>query len=604
MIYFVGAGSGASDLITVRGARLLSEADVVVWAGSLVNRELLSYCKKTCALYDSATMTLEETDCVLKEAHRAGKCCVRLHTGDPAIFGAIREQMELLDAEKIPYQVVPGVSSMFAASAALKRELTVPEVSQTVIISRMEGRTPVPERERIASLSSHGATMVLFLSSGMISQLCKELLSGGAYREETPCAVVYKASWQDEKIVRGTLGDIAEKASKAGITKTALVLVGDFLGERRAVSRLYDKHFSTGYRTGSDGPAELPAGKSRELLAGAGAGEEHSAGAGEEHSAGAGDGLLLARPQKDALAEIFNSFSIVSFSERGKALSQRIASLASLPPEETECFSCFGENHESLGSWCARVFSRPLDSKKALVIFVGAAGIAVRSIAPYLTRKDTDPAVLVIDEGGRFVIPIAGGHIGGANEAARVLSGLLGAVPVITTASDVRGLWAYDSWASRHNKPVPDLPRAKVIARAVLAGKKVLSLGVGCKRGTKREVLQSFVEKVFSEYELPLSLVGAVSSIDLKKDEEALLVLSDSLSCRFCTYSAAELNAVQAGNASFSESAFVEETTGTGCVCERAACAAAGVSADWLLVPKTSGNGCTVSVAVSSTLMP
>ena len=248
MVHFVGAGPGAPDLITVRGARLLGEADVVVWAGSLVNGEILGLCKEGCEIHDSSRLTLEETTAVLSEADRGGKMCVRLHTGDPCLFGAIREQMEELDRLGVEYDVVPGVSSFCGAASAIKREYTVPGVSQTVIISRMEGRTPVPLRERISELSRHGSSMVLFLSSGMIRELCVELLRGGAYTESTPCCVVYKATWADERIVEGTLSDIADKAEEAGVRKTALVLVGDFLGGSYGKSLLYDKSFSTEFR--------------------------------------------------------------------------------------------------------------------------------------------------------------------------------------------------------------------------------------------------------------------------------------------------------------------------------------------------------------------
>lgn len=249
MVYFVGAGCGASDLITIRGARLLEKADVVVWAGSLVNPELLEMCRKDCEIYDSAFLNLEETTKILAESSRNGKLCVRLHTGDPSIFGAIREQMEELDKIGIAYEIVPGVSSFFGAAAELKKEYTVPEISQTVIITRMEGKTPVPEREKIRELAKHGSTMVLFLSSSMISELTSELLKGGVYTLNTPAAVVYKATWKDEqKIIRGTLSDIAQKTKAEGINKTALILVGEFLSSEYNKSKLYDKDFSTEYR--------------------------------------------------------------------------------------------------------------------------------------------------------------------------------------------------------------------------------------------------------------------------------------------------------------------------------------------------------------------
>ena len=227
MIYFVGAGSGAPDLITVRGAKLLGEADVIVYAGSLVNPALLDYAKEDCAIYDSAKMTLEEVIAVMAPAARAGKTVVRLHTGDPCVYGAHREQME-----------------------ALKAEYTLPNVSQTVILTRMEGRTPVPEREQIESLAAHGATMVIFLSAGQLEKLSARLIEGG-YAPETPAAIVYKATWPDEKVVRTTVGELAAAGAREGITKTALITVGGFLGDSYDRSKLYDPAFTTGFREAS-----------------------------------------------------------------------------------------------------------------------------------------------------------------------------------------------------------------------------------------------------------------------------------------------------------------------------------------------------------------
>ena len=247
MVYFVGAGSGAVDLITVRGQRLLRQADVVIYAGSLVNPQLLKETRPDCRLYNSAKMTLEEVLEVIEQAHREQACIVRLHTGDPCLYGAIREQMDQLDALNIPYEYVPGVSSFCAAAAALNAEYTLPDVSQTVIITRMAGRTPVPEREGIASLAAHGATMVIFLSASMLEGLQAALLQG-AYTEQTPAALVYKATWPEEKVVRCPLGELAKTGKEHGISKTALVLVGGFLGTDYERSRLYAPDFSTEFR--------------------------------------------------------------------------------------------------------------------------------------------------------------------------------------------------------------------------------------------------------------------------------------------------------------------------------------------------------------------
>ena len=251
MVHFVGAGPGAPDLITQRGAALLQGADCIIYAGSLVNPALLGLAKPGCAIYNSAEMTLEQVLGVLRQMEAAGKTTVRLHNGDPCLFGAIREQMDALDADGIAYDDTPGVSSFCGAAAALNAEYTLPTVSQTVIITRMEGRTPVPERETLARLASHGATMVIFLSIGLVDKVQEALLQG-AYTPGTPAAMVYKATWPEEKIVRCSVGTLAESVHAAGITKTALIVVGDFLGARYERSRLYDPAFTTEFRKGAD----------------------------------------------------------------------------------------------------------------------------------------------------------------------------------------------------------------------------------------------------------------------------------------------------------------------------------------------------------------
>ena len=249
MVHFVGAGPGAPDLITLRGAKLLREADCIIYAGSLVNPELLEQAKETCKIYNSATMTLEEVLAVMEQMEAAGKTTVRLHTGDASLYGAIREQMDALEKKGILYDDTPGVSSFCGAAAALGAEYTLPGVSQTLIISRMAGRTPVPEGEALASLAQHGASMVLFLSSGLLQQVQDELLRGG-YAPETPAAIVYKATWPDEKVVRCTVGTLARRGEEEGIRKTALLLIGGFLGTEYERSRLYDPTFTTEFRQG------------------------------------------------------------------------------------------------------------------------------------------------------------------------------------------------------------------------------------------------------------------------------------------------------------------------------------------------------------------
>lgn len=250
MVHFVGAGPGAPDLITRRGAALLQTADCIIYAGSLVNPALLGLAGRDCAIYNSAEMTLEQVLAVMKENEAAHKTTVRLHTGDPCLYGAIREQMDALDAMGIAYDDTPGVSSFCGAAAALNAEYTLPGVSQSLIITRMAGRTPVPEKEQLASMAQHGASMVLFLSSGLLQEVQDELLRGG-YQTDTPAAIVYKATWPDEKVIRCTVGTLAQRGAEEGIRKTALLLIGDFLDSCYERSRLYDPTFTTEFRQAS-----------------------------------------------------------------------------------------------------------------------------------------------------------------------------------------------------------------------------------------------------------------------------------------------------------------------------------------------------------------
>lgn len=247
-VFFIGTGPGDPELITVKGKRHLEGADVVVYAGSLVKERVLQYAKRDAEIYNSAGMTLEEIMDIMVNAVKDGKKVVRLHSGDPTLYSALREQIDILEEKSIPYEVIPGVSSAFASAATLKEELTIPGITQTVIFTRLEGNTPVPEREKISELARHQATMCIFLSVGMMDRLVKELKQG--YPADTPVAVVYRATWEDERIVMGTLKDIAQMVKEAGIKRQAMIIVGHTLGKRPKGerSRLYTKGFEHGYR--------------------------------------------------------------------------------------------------------------------------------------------------------------------------------------------------------------------------------------------------------------------------------------------------------------------------------------------------------------------
>ena len=251
MVHFVGAGSGAADLITLRGKNLLEKADVIIYAGSLVNPQLLEYAREDCKIFNSAKMTLEEVLEVIFQAEEEGKTTVRLHTGDPCLYGAIREQMDVLDEKGIAYDYCPGVSSFSGAAAALNLEYTLPNVSQSVVITRMAGRTPVPEKESIESFAAHQATMVVFLSTGMLEELSRRLIKGG-YKPDTPAAIVYKATWEDEKKFVCTVATLAQTAKENNITKTALMIIGDVVSHNSYDrSLLYHPEFTTEFRKGT-----------------------------------------------------------------------------------------------------------------------------------------------------------------------------------------------------------------------------------------------------------------------------------------------------------------------------------------------------------------
>ena len=587
MIHIVGAGPGDEKLITVRGRELLEAADVVIYAGSLVPKELLSRCRKDAEIYDSSRMTLDEVVSVMKRESDAGREVVRLHTGDPSIYGAIREQIAALFEDEIKGQqigVVPGVSSFTAAAAALQAEYTLPGISQSVIITRMEGRTPVPERERLTELARHGASMAVFLSASMAGEVSRALISSGGYDADTPAAIVYAVTHRDEKIIRCTVGSLEDAALSAGISRTALILVGDFLKEGGVVekSRLYAPDFSTGYRRGSE----------RQVI--------------RCISFTAGGGMI-AKKLGDALGE---EFEAVSF-EKGM----------------------------SLDDWTESAFKEA----KAL-IFIGAAGIAVRAIAPHLKGKAVDPAVVVTDDRGENVIPILSGHIGGGNALAKRIAGILGARPVITTSTDINGVFAIDSWAAENSMRIINPDRIRAVSSKLIRGEKVyirsyvnisgdppenivvlkgdlgepepdvvigsvdvendsalqimaggFIIGTGCRRGIKASVVREAFENFCRENSIPADRVAAIASIDIKRDEAALKGLADDLKVGFLTYGADELNDIKGFEGEFSTSDFVESVTGVDCVCERSAVKAAG--AKRLLVKKTVFDGVTFAAA-------
>lgn len=590
MVHFVGAGPGACDLITVRGMNRIKEADVIIYAGSLVNPELLSYAKADCKIYNSAHMTLDAVVDVMREAEAAGKGTVRLHTGDPSVYGAIREQMDLLDEYGIAYDVCPGVSAVFGAAASLACEYTLPDVTQTLILTRAEGKTPVPEKENLRSLAAHRASLVLYLSSGLARKVRQELLIGG-YAEDTPVAVVYKATWPEEKIIRTTLAKLPEDMEAAGITKTALIIVSPALGSIYEKSKLYDAAFATEYRGATE--IALPAGIRRVLL--------------------------------------------ITCSVRGYATMQKLAKkLENISGAEiiakVKCEALPEVSMKETVKACVDEYFEQVDA----IVFVTASGIAVRSVAEHLTHKSKDPAIVCMDECSKHVISLVSGHAGGANALTQMLADVMWATPVITTATDVEGQFSIDDYAREHNLVVTDWEKAKAISAEVLTTgaepvwmdeaevlqeeeknaceirkeqkstgidgceneinvqelqigshqviitpqdgsvdvqtlqliPRCIVAGVGCKKGTPVDKIEHAVQDAFAKAGLRMEALCAVVSIDLKKEEAGLLEFCETRNVPFETYAAEELQAVPG---TYSASEFVSGVTGVDNVCERSA---------------------------------
>lgn len=595
MIYFVGAGSGAADLITVRGRALLEKADLVIYAGSLVNPALLRCTKPGARIYNSAGLHLDEIIALMQEAEQRGEMTVRLHTGDPSLYGAIREQIQRLQRLGLGFEVCPGVSSFAAAAAALGIEYTVPERTQTLIISRMAGRTPVPEKEALKELAAHGSSLVLFLSTGLLEELTAELLAGGR-RADEPAAIVYKASWPDQRIIRCCLSELAARAAEEGIRNLALIIVGPCLEEDETLSRLYAPEFATAFREASEEAASL-----QELLI------------------SAEKARCDLRPT-DKTTDIF----MISFSARGEALARR---LAELPGPRRRI------RHERCPEGGLENLTRRAFAESKAIIFVGSCGIAVRASAPFLRHKKLDPAILAVDERAEHVVALLSGHLGGANELCLEMAERLGAEPVITTASDLGGHFAVDSWARSQGLAVRNCERIKAVTAALLEDRPVafssdypvegprpagltaegeasicisarrledpevlqlvpksLILGIGCKKGTSAEQIEARVLQVLRREGLLAEACAEVHSIDLKAEEEGLVSFCRQYHLPFICHSAEALMQVKGD---FTPSAFVQQTTGADNVCERSAL----MGGERLLVAKDAGEGVTVAVA-------
>ncbi len=641
MVHFVGAGPGAPDLITIRGRQYLREADVIIYAGSLVNPELLKEAKPSAHIFNSAVMSLDEVEAVILEAENKGLATVRLHTGDTSVYSTIREQIDELSGKGISYDVTPGVSAFQAAAAALHAELTLPGITQSVILTRAEGRTKVPEGEELQAFAAHKATMALYLSASLAERVSEELISGG-YAPDTPVAVVYKASWPEERVLRTDLAHLAERMQAEDIRKTAVILVGDVLGAEllpaaaHEKKRAYDPAFTTGCRQA----------KHKQIC-------------------------LVACTIKgaEAMKRLTEAWKI----EEPSASFENCVKCAAHPENDPRRLK------EIVAGW--------FDSADVIVFFA-STGIAVRAIAPYIKSKVTDPAILVVDEGSHYCIPLLSGHLGGANAYAKTVSGILKTQTILTTATDVEKRFAVDVFARENGLRIADMALAKEIAAAsvrkeelkfwsewpvegrvpdgvilvpdrkaarIVVGKAVagkewaveeatvdnaadkpddtagyaavkavtvenaivdskageaatgedkaeqlflepvnVSIGIGCRKGIQKEKISSAVELFLQENNLSPSSVERFASIDLKAEEEGLLQFVREWKAghpELVFFSPEELKTAEG---TFSESEFVKSVTGVSNVCERSAVLASGGR---LIARKRIYEGVTVAAA-------
>ncbi len=618
-VYFIGAGPGAPDLITLRGWAVLQRADLVIYANSLVDERLVAPARARGArVVESAALTLEEIVALMVDAVRAGRVVARLHSGDPAIYGAVHEQIVRLKAAGIPYEIVPGVPSALAAAARLGVELTVPGVAQTVIFTRTAGRTPMPPGEALQDLAAHGATLAIHLSVHRMRDVVEALLAGGAYTPDTPVAVVYKATWPDEGILRGTLADIAAKVREAGWTRHALILVGPALApeaHEEARSHLYHPAHAHRFR---------PRRQRGTLSTAAG------------------------YPQPAAE----KSLVVIALTRPATRLAYRLADALDADVRVPERFARRPEDAFT-GAAVAEI-RRCWRRYRSLVLIV-PTGLAVRAIAPLLADKRSDPAVVCVDEQGRFAIPLVGGHAAGANRLAERLAALTGGTAVITTASEVQGKPALDllgreqGWrvaagsrltpvaaALVNDDPVavmtdPDLPgTVHAYLKAQFAGCKnvtflawdhpppdvaglilvthrrvalptvptvlyhppVLYVGIGCRRGTPAADLRAAVEQTFAEAALALESIAALVTAEVKQEEAGLHELARALGVPLRVVPLDALRQVPRDGLTPSAA---EPRFGIPGVAEPAALVA---SQGRLIVPKRTFARCTVAVAV------
>ncbi len=585
----------------MRGAAIIETADLIVYAGSLVPRTLLATAKKGAEIHDSSSLSLEETHALLTESARKNRIVARVHTGDPSLYGAIQEQIELLDKEEIPVGVVPGVTVAFAAAAALGRQLTQPGGSQTLILTRLAGRTEVPGSENLAELARHQASLVIYLSVSRIREVVAELKQG--YPAATPVVVAYRVSWPEEEFIFGTLADIVDRVDESGIKRQAVIMVGAALaGELKTRSKLYDPTFGHGFRKGQVEREAEPSGVA--VIALTQEGSKLAA----EIAGNLGESSLYL-PEKEARGV-----------ETARPFTDFKATI-------TRCFSQYKE-----------------------LVCIMATGIVVRLLAPLLGGKESDPAVVVVDETGRNAISLVSGHLGGANLLAQRVAAITGGQAVITTATDVQGKASVDELAKRAGLVIENLERVKTLNMALLEERQIglfdpgrwlqrlipesvdlrllnepaeagdaevscwiyvderftsfepppclilrpksLVVGVGCNRGTTAAEIGGAVDKVFRDEGLSLMAIRNLATVELKQDEEGLNELLEKRGWSVEYHSVSEL---RAGGTVPRPSEVVKKHLGVESVCEKAAMLSAG-AANLLVAKEILGN---VTVAVA-----
>jgi len=635
-VYIIGAGPGAPDLITVRGRDIIAQADLVLYADSLVEESVARLARRPHArLIGTSSMHLEQIVPLMVGAALAGQTVARVHSGDPALYGATHEQMVALDQAGVPYQIVPGVPSPFAAAARLGVELTVPELSQTIILTRAAGRVGMPPGEDLRSLAAHGTSMSILLSVTRMRQVVADLLAGGAYTPETPAAVLHRVTWADESMVVGTLADIAEKVRAAGYTRQAIIMVGPALDpalKQRAsqpVSHLYDASYTHRFRRA-------------ERLQPAPASPPESA------------------PAQSAPAPAQPKIALLALTRQGVRLGARLAAALDA---ELACPARFAAEagRQPTAPFAGSVLTevrRRWPAHRALVL-VMATGVAVRAIAPLLGRKTDDPAVICLDEAGRSVVPLLGGHQAGANELALRIAAMTGGHAAVSTASDLQhkpaldllgraagwridpasalthasaclvndepvGVWldpaleplrqTLSHWMAQADNLLPvasveelndDSYAAGLIIshralaepwralqhRCVLYHPPALVAGLGCKRGVPEEELLMALEMTLDEADLASDALAAIATVDLKADEPGLRAMAEELGLPLRIVPRADLAALDPSAFSASAAQARFDLPGVAEPC------ATLVADGPLLLPKRAFERCTVAVA-------